>query len=332
MKKTLLALTMASISASSFANPSENAKPKFEFEPIHKKHFSVSGAFGIGGYYDTKTKAMYDDWVTAITVAVSYENNFILGYLETDLELNWTTDEDRTKSMDIDNEFATDVDKAWLGLNSGFGIFSFGWENDTALDKVDGAGDFTYEFGNSAADAADAFDVIKFEGSNSGIAYGASYYSVDETNEYKGANGYLGLEQGIFNVYVGYESREDSKNDKKDFDVISLSGNVAVGDSVHLGANAWKNEKEDVSESTGFYLSGSMAMNEKLTLAAGYSFNQEDFTAKAKADEDTSYMNVATMYAFSDRFSGGIDIKQDLEAADGSDKETSVFAAAFYTF
>ncbi|AUI85779.1 hypothetical protein BS333_04985 [Vibrio azureus] len=332
MKKTLLALAVASISASAFAAPSENAKPTFEFEPIHKKQFSVSGAVGVGGYYDTKTKAMYDDWATAVTVAVSYENNFVVGYLETDLELNWTTDEDKTKSMDIDNEFATDVDKAWLGLDSGYGIFSFGWENDTALDKVDGAGDFTYEFGNSAADASDAFDVIKFEGSTSGIAYGASYFSVEESNEYKGANGYLGLEQDVYNVYVGYESREDKDNNKKDFNVISLSGNVAVGETINLGANAWKNEAEDVSESTGFYLSGSMAMNDKLTLAAGYNFNQEDFTAKGKADEDTSYMNVATMYTFSDRLSGGIDIKQDLEVADSSDKETYVFAAAFYTF
>ncbi|MFA0145026.1 porin, partial [Vibrio lentus] len=131
MKKTLLALTIAAASTSAFANVGlENSKPTFEFDPMHKEQFSVSGAIGVGGYYDTKTNAIYDDWATALTLAVSYKNNRILGYFETDFELNWTTDEN-DNGFGVKNDFGTDVDKAWLGFDTGFGVASFGWENDT---------------------------------------------------------------------------------------------------------------------------------------------------------------------------------------------------------
>ncbi|MFA0154328.1 porin, partial [Vibrio sp. 10N.261.46.C10] len=53
MKKTLLALAIAAVSTSAFAveTSSQNSKPMFEFEDMHKDQFSVSGAWGVGGYY-----------------------------------------------------------------------------------------------------------------------------------------------------------------------------------------------------------------------------------------------------------------------------------------
>ncbi|MCZ8487281.1 hypothetical protein O9992_02545 [Vibrio lentus] len=56
-------------------------------------------------------------------------------------------------------------------------------ENDTALDKVDGAGDMTYEFGASAGDASDAYNAswFKFQGATSGL-YGVSYFETDESH------------------------------------------------------------------------------------------------------------------------------------------------------
>ncbi|MFA0389845.1 porin, partial [Vibrio splendidus] len=119
----------AAASTSAFANVGlGNAKPTFEFDPMHKEQFSVSGSLGLGGYYDTKTNAMYDDWATALTLAVSYKNNRLVGYFETDFELNWTTDEN-DNGFGVKNEFGTDVDKAWLGFDTGVGVASFGWEN-----------------------------------------------------------------------------------------------------------------------------------------------------------------------------------------------------------
>lgn len=334
MKKTLLALTIAAASTSAFANVGlENAKPTFEFDPMHKEQFSVSGAVGVGGYYDTKTNAMYDDWATALTLAVSYQNNRLVGYFETDFEFNWTTD-DKDNGFDVKNEFNTDVDKAWLGYETDYGVLSFGWENDTALDKVDGAGDNTYEFGSSAGDASDAWNVVKFQGATSGIAYGISYFETDEDHDAadKGVNGYVGYESEIFNVYGGYETRDEA-----DYQVYSLSGNSKVGE-LDLGVNFWINEgdKKDLVnsnttnlETVGYYISAGYPVTEQLTIAAGYNANST--TEDGEADKETSTVNIAAMYTLNDRVDMGIDILQELDA-DTRDEETYVFAAAFYSF
>jgi len=332
MKKTLLALTIAAASTSAFANVGlENSKPTFEFDPMHKEQFSVSGAIGVGGYYDTKTNAIYDDWATALTLAVSYKNNRILGYFETDFELNWTTDEN-DNGFDVKNDFGTDVDKAWLGFDTGVGVASFGWENDTALDKVDGAGDFTYEFGSSAG-APDAFNVVKFQGATSGFAYGISYFETDDVHSKadKGLNGYVGFESEVVNVYGGYGTRDDA-----DYQVYSVSGNSKIGE-LDLGVNFWINEgADDVAKNTsnletvGYYISAGYPMTEQLTLAAGYNANST--TEDGEADKDNSRLNISAMYTLNDRVDMGIDILQDIDAGKGNDEETGVFAAMFYSF
>jgi hypothetical protein len=350
MKKTLLALAIASISASAFAvdTSSQNSKNEdmFAFDSMHKDQFSVSGSVGVGGYYDTGTKAFYDDWATGLTLAVNYRNNRIVGYFETDFMLNYTTDNE-TKGWGPDKDQAsnpaTDVDKAWLGFDTGYGIASYGWENDTALDAIDGAGDNTYEFGASAGDASDAFNVVKFQGSTSGFAYGISYFETGDNHvaAEKGVNGYVGIEQDIFNVYAGYELRDEAKREVRtgvyalnaDYQVMTVTGNVKLGE-VKLGANFWI---EDTSgdnldkTNTGYYLSAGYALSEDLTLAAGYAANTDEVTGKK--DLDKSFMNVAAMYTLAKNMDMGIDIKQELDSGDKNvDEETHVFAAAYYYF
>lgn len=342
MKKTLLALAIASISASAFAvdTSSRNSKNEdmFAFDPMHKDQFSVSGSVGVGGYYDTGSKAFYDDWATGLTLAVNYRNNRIVGYFETDFMLNYSTDPDvkRASSTDKYSGPATDVDKAWLGFDTGFGIASYGWENDTALDKIDGAGDFTYEFGASAGDASDAFNVVKFQGATNGFAYGVSYFETEDFHtssinpkgevkeNQKGVNGYVGIEQEAFNVYAGYETRDS------DYDVYTVTGNVKLG-AVKLGANFWIEETDTATEdmtNTGYYVSAGYTVSEDLTLAAGYAGNTEE---EANVDTDYSYVNVAAMYTLAKNMDMGIDVRQDLDAG-GDDEETYVFAAGYYYF
>ncbi|MEZ8017612.1 porin [Vibrio splendidus] len=351
MKKTLVALAIASISTSAFAvnTSSQNSQNEdmFAFDSMHKDQFSVSGSFGVGGYYDTGSKAFYDDWATGLTLAVNYRNNRIVGYFETDLMVNYTTD-NNVSSNDavtagwtngIDTGPAADVDKAWLGFDTGFGIASFGWENDTALDKVDSAGDNTYEFGASAGDASDGFNVVKFQGATSGIAYGISYFETKDSrnstdskgkkNFDKGVNGYIGLEQEVFNLYAGYENRDY----EADFEVYTVTGNVKVG-ALKLGMNSWI-EESDSAKNTGYYVSGGYTVSEDLTIAAGYASSNNELDGQA--DVDASYINIAAMYRIADNADMGIDIKQDIEGARSTgntqyDEETHVFAAAYYYF
>ncbi|GLR75210.1 porin [Aliivibrio sifiae] len=332
MKKTLLALAIASISASAFAvdTSSQNSKNEdmFAFDSMHKDQFSVSGSVGVGGYYDTGSKAFYDDWATGLTLAVNYRNNRIVGYFETDFMLNYTTDSEtkHASSTEKNSSPATDVDKAWLGFDTGYGIASYGWENDTALDAIDGAGDFTYEFGASAGDASDAFNVVKFQGATNGFAYGVSYFETDDVHvaAEKGVNGYVGIEQEAFNVYAGYETRDS------DYDVYTVTGNVKLG-AVKLGANFWIEETDTKvldKTNTGYYVSAGYTVSEDLTLAAGYAGNTEEI---GKTDTDYSFMNVAAMYTLAKNMDMGIDIKQQLDAGD-KDEETFVFAAGYYYF
>ncbi|MEZ9338427.1 porin [Vibrio splendidus] len=343
MKKTLVALAIASISTSAFAvsTSSENSKntDMFVFDSMHKDQFSVAGSMGVGGYYDTGSKAFYDDWATGLTLAVSYRNNRIVGYFETDLMLQYTTDNNVSSNKaatagwvnGIDTGPATDVDKAWLGFDTGIGIASFGWENDTALDKVDGAGDTTYEFGASAGDASDAFNVVKFQGATNGFAYGVSYFETDDDHNDadKGVNGYIGIEQGNVNLYAGYETRDESN-----YDVYTVTGNIQLG-AVKLGVNSWTDEDDSV-KNTGYYVSGGYTLSEDLTLAAGYASNSNELDGQS--DIDASYINIAAMYRISDNADMGIDIKQDIDGGRiGStsmqyDEETHVFAAAYYYF
>ncbi|PTO79500.1 porin [Vibrio splendidus] len=344
MKKTLLALAIAAVSTSAFAveTSSQNSKPMFEFDDMHKDQFSVSGAWGVGGYYDSYSGAIYDDWATALTLAVSFKNNRWVGYFETDLEMNYISDTSKggkTLATDgVESGPTTDVDKAWLGFDTGVGVASFGWENDTALDKVDGAGDFTYEFGASAGDASDGFNVVKFQGATSGFAYGISYFETDDSHAAadKGVNGYVGFEHEIFNIYAGYEDRDEA-----DYTVTSVSGNFKVSDSVKLGFNSWIDDGEKDSsklnllnkKNTGYYLSGAFDASEQVTVAAGYGANTKE--QDLVKDQDYSFMNVAVMYKHSDRVDMGIDIKQELDIPDtvrSGDEETYVFASAYYYF
>ncbi|MBJ2147683.1 porin [Vibrio sp. IB15] len=343
MKKTLVALAIASISTSAFAvsTSSQNSQNEemFAFDSMHKDQFSVAGSFGVGGYYDTGSKAFYDDWATGLTLAVSYRNNRFVGYFETDMMLNYTTDNNVAANdaatsgwvNGIDTGPATDVDKAWLGFDTGYGIASFGWENDTALDKVDGAGDNTYEFGASAGDASDAFNVVKFQGATNGIAYAISYFETgdDHNDADKGVNGYIGIEQEVFSVYAGYEARDD----EKDYEVYTVTGSMKLG-SMKLGLNSWIDQNDEM-KNTGFYFSCGYTLSDDLTIAAGYAFNTNE--EDNLSDVDSSYINVAAMYRIADNADMGIDIKQDIEGARSIgntqyDEETHVFAAAYYYF
>lgn len=351
MKKTLLALAIASISASAFAvdTSSQNSKndAMFAFDPMHKDQFSVSGSVGVGGYYDTGSKAFYDDWVTGLTLAVNYRNNRIVGYFETDLMLNYTTDNATSPVVKNGSQPVANVDKAWLGFDTGVGIASFAWANDTALDKVDGAGDNTYEFGASAGDASDAFNVVKFQGATNGFAYGVSYFETDNvhTDSNKGVNGYVGIEQETFNIYAGYELQNEATRTLRklssgakieavdaDYQVMTVTGNVKLGE-VKLGANFWIEETDGKNldkTNTGYYVSAGYAVSEDLTLAAGYAANTDEVTGMK--DLDQSYMNIAAMYTLAKNMDMGIDIKQELDMGEGNEEETHVFAAAYYYF
>lgn len=162
----------------------------------------------------------------------------------------------------------------------------------------------------------------------------------------KGVNGYVGIEQEIFNVYAGYELRDEATRTLRklpngakieavdaDYQVMTVTGNVKLGE-VKLGANFWIEDtsgKNLDKTNTGYYLSAGYAVTEDLTLAAGYAANTDEVTGMK--DLDQSYMNVAAMYTLAKNMDMGIDIKQELDSGyNNVDEETYVFAAGYYYF
>ncbi|WP_067583621.1 porin [Endozoicomonas ascidiicola] len=328
MQKTILAAVVASVFA---------GQAMAEIKPLSADQFTVSGEATVGGYYNENADQKFKtDGATVFQLGASYKNGGIVGYVEVDLKAEY--------GAGMDEDVVSDLDKAWIGYDFGFGTLSYALENDTALDAVDGAGDMTYEFGMSAPDASDAFDVVKFQGGVSGFAYGVSYFETDEDkkkNELKrkGYNGYVGFEGDMFNVYAGYEEKESATKtamikDEKDT-VTTVTGNIDLG-AVQLGANVWKAEDftaaKTSEEQDGYYVSAASTFN-TLTLSTGYGEVDHD-------DKFESYkqVNVAGFYQMSSNTFVGVDVayhmpEEDLNAkGEKQDDETRVFLKAGYTF
>jgi len=290
----------------------------YALDPVSSDQFQVHGEIGVGGYYDTKDDiGFWDNWVTGVDLFVNYQNGPIHAYVEIDI--------DYVYGDNIDHGFNSDLDKGWIGYDFGYGMVSYGVENDTALDAVDGAGDFTVEFGQSAADVSDAFNVIKIQKHDLGFVYGFSYFDTD--TDFKGStdtglNGYIGYKTELIGVYGGYEKRDS------DHEVYVLSGHVLVR-QIKLGLNLYRQDKinynSDLLSETqeGFYTSAAMDITPRLNIATGYGSSETD----NDSNKDTSAANASLIYTPMDHWNAEFDIKHDFE-----ESETTYFANIYYSF
>ena len=324
--KTKLSILSAAIAVAISANAVA------DIQPLSGDQFTVGGEVTVGGNYkDNKDKKDgFDATNTELSINASYANGGIVGYAEVDFLADY--------GVNADDDIKSDVDKAWIGYDFGFGVLSYGLENDTALDKVDGAGDLTFENGVSAPEASDRFDVIKFQGAVNGIAYGISHYnqSEEKKEDATGFNGYVGYQADMFSVYAGYEKEEAfddvaGKNVKADDEtVISISGNVDLG-VVQLGANYWKAEQykaagagsDNLEDVDGYYVSAAKSFG-AVDLAAGYSNTDKEVSADVKT------YNVSAVYNVSSNTYVGADVVMADE--DGADDATNVYFKAGYIF
>lgn len=312
----LSAAVAVALSANAFA----------EIQPLSGDQFTVGGEATIGGNYkdNASKKDGFDSNATELSLNASYKNGGIVGYTEVDFKAQY--------GRNTNDDLATDIDKAWVGYDFGFGVLSYGIENDTALDKVDGAGDLTFENGVSAG-APDGFDVIKFQGATNGVAYGLSHYNVDDSKDSaKGYNGYVGYEADKFSVYAGYGEQEATEDHDVDQKVISLSGNVDLG-VVQLGANIYKGEaysslaaagSDKLIDADGYYVSVAKSFD-ALELAAGHSKTDADVI-----DDDVKTYNFSAKYSLTSQAYVGADIVM-LET-DGVDDATNFYFKAGYVF
>jgi hypothetical protein len=295
MKKILIASAIALATSPAFASIQAPAADQFV----------VSGELAAGGY--SNDGKVINDGVTGIELGVSYMNGPLVGYAEIDADL------DNDFGVDHTGSDAVDLDKLWFGYQTKVGTLSYGVENDTALDKIDGAGDQSIEFGLSAADASDAFNVVKWEGGYGPVVYGVSTSDTgDDAGDDFTFNTYAGIEDGILKMYVGYEQRDS------DFEVLTVTGNATLGDFV-LGANVWR-EGEDLDKD-GYYVSAGYQINE-LYIGGGAGRKSEDDNGNI---EDVA--NIGVSYAFTDQVEGLFDYQREIDA-----EKDNFFAKVAYNF
>ncbi|MCZ8485039.1 hypothetical protein O9993_00800 [Vibrio lentus] len=77
MQDLLRAISKFSALPNTSSQNSQN-EDMFAFDSMHKDQFSVSAPFGVGGYYDTGSKAFKHDWAV-IHFCCNYRNNRIVG-------------------------------------------------------------------------------------------------------------------------------------------------------------------------------------------------------------------------------------------------------------
>lgn len=300
MTKSIIAAAIAATFASAtFAS---------DIKPLSADQFTIGGAAAVGGYFDHDRPGK-DDFInggtTAFTLKTSYRNGSIVGYMENDIIAG---DEDT-------REFSTDVyhdlDKLWVGYEFKAGTLSYGLENDTALDRVDGAGDVSVEFGMSAPEASDQFDVFKFEGREGQYVYGISRYNFEKDGH--GYNGYVGMETSLFNVYAGYEQNSD---EAKYRNVASLSGNAGFG-NIEVGANVWRaNGQNGNPDVDGYYMSAGISLG-TLAVSGGYGNDNNDEDAINFGASVATTANTRVMF----------DISRNLD-----NDSNQVFVKAEYSF
>lgn len=297
MNKTALAAALSLVTGSAFA-----------VEALSGDQFTVSGEFALGGYYQTdrkeggqvnndpsaKKEEFYNGGVTGFDIFADYENGNIVGRFggEFDLDQNYGS-----------SEATFTITDTWVGYKTNLGVASVGYANDTALDAIDGAADQTIEFLWSPNDASDARQVVKFEGDKEGVKYGLSYYgdrnyhddNVDEEAERQsGYNGYLGYENEVFLLNLGYE---DNNEDEGSTDKLYLvNGAVKLG-SVGIGATLAEEQFADGKKVKLFNTSVGYTLD-ALYLAAGY----------VTIEETREAVNFGGSYAFTDNFKALIDI------------------------
>ncbi|CAL9981428.1 hypothetical protein VPHD479_0241 [Vibrio phage D479] len=287
MKNVLIASALAFAATSAVA------------APVTSDDFTVSGEFAVGGYVDSnaedQSRDFYNGGVTGADIGIAFEHGMFVGYGEVDVNV-----EDNFTAKNVGD--TVDLDKLWVGVKLGkAGVLSYGVENDTALDKIDGAGDMTVEFGYSAADADDAFNVIKFEGQHHVLAYGASVSDTGPDADRVGTfNTYVGLVGDSSAVYAGYEIREH------DTTVYTITGNTKLG-FVDLGANVFTQELEGKGFDEGYFVSAGVPIS-ALYVSTGYAYTTDQ----------ESVANLGASYAFNQHFEVMVDSKYNFETEDAA--------------
>ncbi|MBR9727371.1 porin [Shewanella intestini] len=232
-------------------------------------HFATNPDYNHDEFYDTK--GFVDD--SFATMGVKGERSNFIYRLELDYQRrNW---------LGGDGEFELAIDKMYLGYRfDEYQWVQFGL-TDTAFDRYDHYGDFTFNKAVETGEAGDQENTIKYEAKFNNVFYGVSY-SYDGKHKSGAAqgdivNGYVGWKADMFSGVFGLESRAGSDGISKygEQKLMGFGVRVEVMPKLTLGFNAFLEDEDLATRKSGdVYLAYETFRNVGATLSAKYDYSQ----------------------------------------------------------
>ncbi|WP_095498981.1 hypothetical protein [Paraferrimonas haliotis] len=275
LKKTAIAIALSTLFGATVVNAAT-------LEQSDNGDFaSLYGEVGVGGYIATNpdynynelydTKGYVDD--SFATMGVTGERDKFIYRLELDYQRrNWRGG---------DGEFELAIDKVYIGYRFDDHQWVQAGLTDTAFDRYDHFGDYTFNESVKTREAGDQENTLKYEAAFDNLVYGVSYsYEGKHKNgDAQGdiVNGYVGWMSEYVSAVVGLEGRGGSDGESK-YGKQRLAGfGMRVKTLPHLffGVNGFV-EDEDLStrKSGDVYLNYETFRNMGVTLTSKYELNK----------------------------------------------------------
>ncbi len=281
------------------------------FEDQYGHKVDLYGEIGTGGHFGADDEygefysddAFIDDSFSSLGIKGTYENLYYA------LEMDYQRENWQGGSGDM----VFGVDKSYFGYRILPGHSIEVGLTDTAFDKYDHYGDFTFDITVETGEAGDQDRTIKYQGEFGYLKFATSYSHMGRSTS--GAelgnitNGYIGFFSDRFSVVLGAEGRLGSKGESKygQQKLYGLGMRVKATKALSFGINGYQ-EEEYISQKSyvvdnsdplniekqynqfekldrsGWLISSKYTFNEKWEVVASHNFEQYE-----EWDEDSPY-------------------------------------------
>ncbi|GLS82588.1 hypothetical protein [Paraferrimonas haliotis] len=274
LKRTAIAIALSSLF---FADAADAVTLK---QSDNGDYVRLYGEVGVGGHFLTNpdynhdefydTKGYVDD--SFATMGITGERSQYLYRLELDYQRrNWRGG---------DGEFELAIDKMYVGYRFDDHQWVHFGLTDTAFDRYDHFGDFTFNKSVETGEAGDQENTIKYEAHFENLVYGVSYsYEGKHKNgQLQGdiVNGYLGWMGDYFSAVIGLEGRGGADGISKygEQKLAGLGMRVKVLPSLFFGLNGFIEDEDLATRKSGdVYLGYETFRNFGVTLTSKYEVN-----------------------------------------------------------
>ncbi|WP_394132988.1 porin [Shewanella maritima] len=291
LRKSAVAIALASL----FCTAAASAVTLKESD--NGDYIRLYGEVGVGGHFATSSDYNHDEFYDAkgyvddsfATMGIKGQRSNYIYRLELDYQRrNWRGG---------DGEFELAIDKMYVGYRfDNTHEIQLGL-TDTAFDRYDHYGDFTFNKSVETGEAGDQENTVKYEAKFDNLVYGLSY-SYDGKHKNGSAqgdivNGYVGWMNSVVTAVAGLEARAGSDGESKygEQKLFGFGMRVQAMEKLHFGLNGFIEDEDLATRKSGdIYLAYETFRNYGITLSAKYELNQHwDIIASANHEQYESW-------------------------------------------